>query len=123
MADVRREFETKAPTAIRSMRWLAHDNNEKNMKTPTAEEIVAEAATLKKMKPTVLKSSAFGDNHHNAIDAQIEALEMRKSEEEIYDELADEADNVRDAALEAVRWMEGESEDGAPSDNWKSLVG
>jgi len=96
--------------------------NKINMKKPTAEEIVAEVATLKTMKPTVLKSSAFGDNHHNAIDAQVEALEMRKGEDEIYDELADEADNVRDAALEAVRWMEGESEDGAPSENWKSLV-
>ena len=92
------------------------------MKIPTAEEIVAEIATLKTMKPNVRKSSAFGDNHHNAIDAQIEALEMRMDEDEVYDKMADEADNVRDGALEAVRWMEGESEDGAPSENWKSLV-
>ena len=38
-------------------------------------QIDKEIAALKKMKPNVRRSSAFGDNHHAAIDAQIDVLE------------------------------------------------
>lgn len=89
---------------------------------PTPEQIETEIKTLKAMKPTVLRRSSFGDDHHRAIDAQVDVLELRKSEDDVYDEYSDDADNVRDAAIEACQWLEGEAEDGAPSENWKSLV-
>lgn len=98
------------------------------MKTPSAEEIDAEIKTLREMKPTVLRSSAFGDNHHDAIDCQITVLEKRMTESAIYDRnegaAEDEefyADNERDAALDACRWMNGESDE-KPSEGWKELV-
>jgi hypothetical protein len=93
------------------------------MKTPTAKEIAAEVATLKAMKPNVLKSSAFGDNHHNAIESQIEVMETGMEESEIYDNQENEnwPENVVDSALEARRWLDGD-EDYPPSEGWKPLV-
>ena len=43
----------------------------------TGKEIAAEIAKLKKMKPDVRKTSMFGDNHHDAIDAQVDVLERK----------------------------------------------
>jgi hypothetical protein len=100
------------------------------MKIPTEAEIKAEILKLTTMKPTVLMSSMFGDNHHDAIDAQIEVLEERLDSDDVYDRypsIEEDEDNgypanVRDSAIEAAMWMEGESEDGSPSENWQSLV-
>lgn len=101
------------------------------MRTP--KEIKSEINTLRTMKPTVRKSSIFGDDHHNAIDAQIEVLETKKSTDAIYDRweaMEDDdinlddgrAENVLEAALDARRWMDKEKGTEAPSENWKSLV-
>lgn len=89
---------------------------------PTEEEIVAEIAALKTVQPTVPKFSALwpDSDQHAAIEAQIKTLETRKSELEIFADLANEADNVLDAARAAVLWMVSESEEGAPSESWKS---
>lgn len=94
----------------------------------TATEIKEEIDKLKTMKPTVRKTSGFGDNHHDAIDGQIEALENLYDENKIFDlndgAAEDElfsAENVRDSALEAYRWRSGEEET-APSESWKELV-
>lgn len=92
------------------------------MKKPTPEEIQSEIAKLKEMKPRVLRTSMFGDDHHANIDGQIDVLEKGLTEDEVYSEFEDSPDNVRDGAREAAMWLEGESEDGAPSENWKSLV-
>jgi hypothetical protein len=100
------------------------------MKKPNAKQIEAEIETLRTMKPTVLMESMFGDNHHDAIDAQIDVLANGLTEDDIYDifvpleedPLKGCADNVRDAMLEAAQWVNGESEDGAPSKNWECLV-
>lgn len=99
------------------------------MKKPTDAEIDAEILKLKTMKPTILVSSVFGDNHHDAIDAQIDVLEERLDCDDVYDRypsLDEDEDNgypanVRDGAIEAAQWMEGENED-TPSFNWKDLV-
>jgi len=77
------------------------------------------------MKPTVVMESRFGDNHHDAIDAQIDVLANGLTEDDVYDAWEDPVglkDNVRDAMLEAAQWVNGESEDGAPSNGWKELV-
>ena len=95
-------------------------------------EIIDEIHNLEKMKPNVLPRSAFGDNHHDAIDAQVRALREGMDEGCAYDTFdvtgdedidADEgrAENVLSAALDAIRWAEGESEE-APSTEWSTLV-
>ena len=66
----------------------------------------------------------FGDNHHKAIDAQVWVLERKPSNDQIYDEFQDpenpdKISNVLDAALEADRWLQGESESLAA--NWSEL--
>lgn len=102
------------------------------MKTDT--DIKTEIDTLKAMKPKVLQRSAFGDDHHAAIDAQIMVLEKRLSHDSIYDKFEasgdrdmdhDEGrgDNVLDGALNAYRWMRDEDEAEAPSSEWSDLQG
>ena len=94
------------------------------MKKPSAKQIEAEIETLRTMKPTVLMESRFGDNHHDAIDAQIDVLMNGMTEDNVYDACENDGlkDNVKDAMLEAAQWVNGESEDGTPSNGWKELV-
>ncbi len=91
------------------------------MSVPTVDEIKTESALLAEMKPTVRKTSMFGDNHHDAIDGQVTVLDGRLTDSQIYDEFEDGPHNVLEAALEARRWLDGE-EDGKPSDDWEELV-
>lgn len=91
------------------------------MKAPTYEEIQEEIKRLKTMKPTVLHASAFGDDHHRAIDAQIRVLEDDLDEDAVFDEFMDSADNIQSSASEAAQWAAGELEN-PPSEDWKSLV-
>lgn len=85
---------------------------------------------LKEIKPSVRKTSAFGDNHHDAIDAQIDVLENKLTLTKIDqhygvdDTMEDEDEqpqNVYDAAVEAYEWLFERSED-LPSDGWKELI-
>ena len=92
------------------------------MKVPTAKQIKKEADKLAKMKPQVRRTTAFGDDNHEAIDAQIRVLDEDMNEDEIYGEWEGDENRLRDNALEARRWMDGESEDGTPSYGWKDLV-
>lgn len=97
------------------------------MKTP--KQIEKEIKALTEMKPRVKRNSVFGDDHHDAIDAQVEVLTKRMSESSIYDKDGETdpdddslwKQNVMDAALSAYRWMRGE-EDEAPSEGWKDLL-
>ena len=84
-------------------------------------QIDKEIAALKKMKPNVRRSSAFGDNHHAAIDAQIDVLERQLTEDQCWDEFADDRDNVQEAAREAAMWLAGDTDE-LPSDSWKDLL-
>lgn len=87
-------------------------------------EIKTEIKTLRKMQPNVRKTSIFGDNHHDAIEKQIEVLlDDSIGPDEIYDEhdTGDITENVKSAAIEAIDWREGDSDD-APSEDWKSLL-
>lgn len=88
----------------------------------TRKAIQAEIARLKEMKPNVLQFSAFGDDHHAAIDAQIEVLEGDMSEDECYDSIKfSENETILEECLYAARWARGE-EKNAPSANWVELV-
>ena len=85
----------------------------------TDEEIDAEIATLREMKPRVRRLTAFGDDNHAAIELQIFVLEERMDTDQAGDEY-DDADEYSHAT-EAIQWMEGEIET-APSEGWKELV-
>ena len=92
-------------------------------------EIEAEIAALTAMKPTVRKFSAFGDNHHKAIDAQVETLTARLDANAVHDSFGEDAmadefsQNELDAALAASDWMLGlAADDEPPSADWQSLV-
>lgn len=94
----------------------------------STEEIQEEIATLKKIRPTVRRQSMFGDDHHDAIDGQLDVLENLWDEDEVCDRCdnaaEDEphsAENVRDSMLEAVHWLHEETDE-RPSEGWKELV-
>lgn len=89
---------------------------------PYQEEIQAEIAKLKAMKPNVLPRSRFGDDHHAAIDGQVEVLSRRLTTNQIFNSYEDERQNILDAALEARDWLDGESEAGSPSEGWAELM-
>jgi len=94
------------------------------MDRPSREEVQAEVKKLQEIKPKVRKTSAFGDDHHAAIDAQIDCLERKYDLDDTYDfeEEGDWAENVASAAREAIDWMNGESDEGTPSSQWESLI-
>lgn len=92
---------------------------------PNQEQITAEVMTLQAIKPRVLDVNFFGESNRDAIAKQIEVLEDPDSfsEDEI-ERLALEEEwqsNVRDAALAARQWLDGESETDKPSAEWQSL--
>ena len=87
----------------------------------TGKEIAAEIAKLKKMKPNVRKTNMFGDNHHDAIDTQVDVLERKLTPVRCWDEFVGDSDNVQSAANEAAEWLAGSTDD-LPSDGWKELL-
>jgi|SRR5882672_9383396 len=91
---------------------------------PTRAEAQTEAIKLKTIKPHVRETTAFGDNNHDAIDAQIEALENEMSEYEIHERFDDEGESVMFAALDARTWMDGKESDLGIglADDWASLI-
>ena len=101
-----------------------------------ADAVTEQIAALREIKPKVRERSAFGDNHHDSIDAQIEVLEKNLTErmiddrsvfedEDSYDDEDEDRwkTNVRESAYDARHWLDGVYEDypdliGA----WKELV-
>jgi hypothetical protein len=93
--------------------------------TKTPDEVKAEIAKLREMKPTVRHHTAFGGDNWAAIDAQIKVLEEGMDADKIWDEWPDDERDMheRDSALEALAWKDGEeTEDETPSAGWQSLV-
>lgn len=87
------------------------------MKKPTAEEIQKEAAALEEMMPRVRRFTAFGDDNHSFIKAQIQVLKRQMSEDEIYSRFdGDDATN----AMEARAWIDGQADE-SPVESWKCL--
>lgn len=89
------------------------------MSVKTAKQVKAEIATLRAIKPKVLHYSGFGDDHHRAIDVQVEVLENGWDSDDINTRYPDHTDNS--SAYEAVQWREGDAEEGL-ADSWKELV-
>lgn len=99
------------------------------MKTPTKAQIKAEAKKLAAMKPKVRRMTAFGDDNHAAIEAQIEVLENDLSEDDIYNRANEETaaaeelwtERQRENATHARQWMDGEEKE-SPSQSWAGLA-
>ena len=93
------------------------------MEKQTLSRIQKEIDSLVAIKPKTLRTSAFGDDHHAAIDAQVLVLQRRMEEEDIYEEFGTAADNIRDEALAARMWIDGEYEDYPDLvSQWKELA-
>ena len=96
---------------------MARAKVKQKVKAPTVQEVAAEIVALKEMKPYVRQHSAFGDDNHAAMDAQIDVLEKLHSYDEIYDLY--KVANVMDAAIDAREWLDrGE---GKMSESWRCL--
>lgn len=94
-------------------------------KAKTAEQINAEIAALLAQRPKVRKHSAFGDDNHAAIDAQLAVLRDRMSSDALRaaygDEDSDEFnEHTFTAALSAHDWMTGAlaADEDAPAESW-----
>lgn len=90
-------------------------------KPPTDAQIKKEIKKLKEMKPKVRQFSAFGDDHHAAIEAQIQVLEEDMELEEIDEEFSGNH-HSRTNAEDARSWLDGEYEEETLSGEWESLV-
>lgn len=85
------------------------------------EEISKIVEQLKALIPRVRPRTAFGDDNRQAIDIQVFIIESDMSEDEIWDRWEDN-DRLRDMALEARSWLDGEEIEGGLVEGWESLV-
>jgi hypothetical protein len=99
-------------------------------KPKSPKQIAAEADRLMAMKPNIPRYTAFGDNNHAAIDAQVDVLTHDWDEDEINlrtqfeDEEEDDSKwklHQQEAALQARWWADGQ-ESVSPSKSWECLV-
>lgn len=88
-------------------------------------EIQEQIDWLTSNKQNIRSHSGFGDDHHAAIEAQIDVLENDLDEDEIETKYGSDSDNYADNILtnanEARYWRDGNTEDN-PSNNWRSLL-
>ena len=93
---------------------------------PTPEQIQAEVEKLKEIGPKLPKRNYFGDSLHKAVQAQIEVLDGKLDENEIWSRHKDRAEydayteHMLENALEARRWLDGE-ENESTSQAWAVL--
>ena len=90
----------------------------------TKDEIKSEIAKLREIKPKVIRKSRFGDDNWKALEAQIRVLEEGLNEEQIWSVWPDDKEDgyARDSALEAMEWMNGESEIDSLLEDWKLIL-
>jgi len=93
------------------------------MSKPTANQISSEMKALREMKPRVRKETAFGEDNHAAIEAQIQVLGGALDLDDMDEKLDDDewTQYAFDSAREALEWMEGDEEI-SPSENWAPLA-
>jgi len=97
----------------------------------TVEEIKTEIEALRAMQPRVRKITAFGDNNHDAVFAQIEVLEKDLEDGDVYDRGEADPDDEDsepewtqhevDAAIEAIEWRDNDGVE-SMSESWKPLL-
>ena len=87
---------------------------------PTIEQVQAEVAALKAMKPKIRRRTAFGDDNHAAVEVQIRVLEGGLDDDDIYGRW-DMDEYLLDSAIAAYNWREYGDEE-PPSKDWEGLV-
>lgn len=90
----------------------------------TPEELGAELSRLAGLRELVPARSSFGDNNHEAIDAQMRVLRERMGVADVAEKWDgdDDADQyILTAALDAAEWRRGEGD--APSVAWLDMAG
>lgn len=88
-------------------------------KAPTDKQIEAEIKKLQEMKPRVPHHTAFGDDNHEAIDAQLVVLRERLDEDAVLAKQDDGEWNEHTSSIarDAANWLNGDEKD-APSVGW-----
>lgn len=83
-------------------------------------EIDVEIEALKTVRSKVRPRSMFGDDNLGAVDAQIKVLEENLDNDDVYSkfDVASSSEYILDAALEASRWINGESESDSLATEW-----
>lgn len=87
----------------------------------TKEQIEQEVKKLEEIKPKVRQFSVFGDDNHAAIEVQIAVLKGELNENGIFNKYEDN-DHLRDNGLEALAWMQEESEVESLAEEWATLT-
>ena len=93
----------------------------------------AEADLLERMMPRIRQTTAFGDDNHEAIQAQIDVLRAEKTLDD-FEQAADNIDAEEDMrgyeattrlvsmASDAVQWANGDKGAERPSVGWEPLL-
>ncbi len=89
------------------------------MNKPTQEQVKTEIETLEDMKPKVKRFTAFGDDNHAAIDAQIDVLKNGLNAGDITGQYEGE---IFLHANEACTWLKGEYNCDTLSEEWEGFV-
>ncbi|MGE0333193.1 MAG: hypothetical protein AB7P37_21140 [Ramlibacter sp.] len=88
---------------------------------PTDQQVADEIAKLREIKPRVRRYTAFGDDNHALIDAQIDVLECRFSNDDVHN-MYPIGTMLLDNAIDAVDFLEGNGESLCDKDGWGGLV-
>ncbi|MBW4039209.1 MAG: hypothetical protein HIU91_10105 [Acidobacteria bacterium] len=86
----------------------------------TAAEIETELHALNGLRNQVPPTSAFGDDNHEAITAQIRVIREGMTYEKLVAEYEEGNAEIFNAALNALGWLY--DDDTPPSDWWAALV-
>jgi hypothetical protein len=88
------------------------------MRTP--EEINKEIKKLVALQAVVVPRNVFGESNIHKLQAAIDALNDRMSEDQAYDLEASEewGEAERENAVDAIQWMDGESNDPVSEAGW-----
>jgi hypothetical protein len=98
------------------------------MQRPNETQIMTMIERLTELKDKVRDRTFFGDSNKEAIEAQIDVLECRYSEDDIWENWGDN-DHLRENAQYARDWLDGEDGDNVEvegdewlADMWLELV-
>ena len=84
------------------------------------EEIQNEIRALKEIRPKVRPTSMLGDDNLAALDAQVDVLENKLDDNDIYDKYdhVDSSEYVLENALDARSWRDGASDIEHLAEDW-----
>lgn len=91
---------------------------------PTTKQIAHEIGKLEAILPLVPQLTAFKEDNHAAIRAQVVVLRTNASEQQILNAYEDCAGlrHQREAALDARRWLDGTGDTPSLADDWQSAT-